>query len=862
MSSEKILVIDDNTQITAFLADVLEPLGYNPLAAGTGKDGITAALAEQPELIMLDLNLPDMSGLDVLESLRQQDCQAPVIMMTLYGSERVVIQALRLGVRDYLTKPFAMDELLAAIERALEDVRLRRERELLVQRLSRTNQSVTRRMRELATLQAIGRSVASLMPKDQLLRRILDAAVYLAGADVGALFLLDRETHRLRLEAIRKGATYRTGLPPVIEDSHVQDVLRSGKPVWITNPQKPTGVTGYLGEKARSLLYVPVKVGETAIGVAGLVWVDRERASTDMENRLVALADFAAIAINNALLFEETHRSSRELVLLNRVIAASAANQDVESILEVACRELALTFGAPHTAAVLLDDQNANVVVVAEYLAQGHPPSLGRSIAVVGNPVLQHLLRQKSSLVIEDYQNNPRLQAIHDLMPEEGALALLLLPLIVDGDVVGCLALDAAEPGVISPEEVSLASRVAEQVSGVLARARLREKHRLMEEQFHQAQKMEAVGRLAGGIAHDFNNLLTVIDISTRFLKRGLQPGDPLLSYVERVWDAGQRAARLTRQLLAFSRQEIVEPQVLDLNQMLGELDKMLRRIIGEDVELTLLPAAELWPVKIDPSQIEQVVVNLAVNARDALPDGGKLTIETANVFLDEAYAARYAEVEPGEYALLAVSDNGVGMSDEVKSRIFEPFFTTKERGKGTGLGLSTVFGIVKQNGGHIGVYSELGLGTTFRIYLPHVSEDRRAAPRLSDGEALLAPGSETLLLVEDEAAVQELTREVLAAQGYQVLSAMHGEEALQVAKAHEGPIHLLVTDVVMPRMSGRALADLLCSCRPEMRVLFVSGYTDDAIVHHGVLAEGIHFLSKPFGTEALVQKVRAVLDA
>jgi len=403
---------------------------------------------------------------------------------------------------------------------------------------------------------------------------------------------------------------------------------------------------------------------------------------------------------------------------------------------------------------------------------------------------------------------------------------------------------------------------VAEQVSGVLARARLQKKHRQMEEQFHQAQKMEVVGRLAGGIAHDFNNLLTVIHISSQHLERGLDPEDPLWSHVQRVQDAGQRAANLTRHLLAFSRQEIVEPQVLNLNQVLGELDKMLRRIIGEDVDLTLLPAGELWPAKIDPTQVEQIVINLAINARDAMPDGGKLTIETANVVLDEAYAARHVEAEPGEYILLTVSDNGVGMSDKVKPRIFEPFFTTKEEGKGTGLGLATVFGIVKQNRGHIRVYSEPGEGTTFKIFLPHVSETSPVPSTQSTGDAAPSRGSETLLLVEDEPPVRELTRDILIAQGYRVLTAMDGEGALQVAKGYEGPIHLLLADVVMPRLSGRALADQLRSSRPEMRVLFISGYTDDAIVHHGVLAEGTNFLSKPFGLEALARKVRSVLDA
>ncbi len=861
MSGEQILVIDDSTQIAEFLADVLQPLGYTTRTAANGKDGLAAALAEQPDLIMLDLNLPDMSGLEVLESLRRHDCEAPVIMMTLYGSERVVVQALRLGVRDYLTKPFAMDELLAAVERALEEGRLRRERERLVQSLSKTNRAVTLRMRELATLQAIGRSVASLMPKDQLLSRILDAAVYLVGADVGALFLLDRDTRKLRLEAMRQGSTYRTGLAAMSEDSHIQDTLRSGEPVWITNPAKRSGMTGYLGEKAQSLLYVPVKLGDTAIGVAGVAWAHGGHASTDMQNRLVALADFAAIAINNALLFEETRRNSRELALLNRVIAASAASQDVKSILEVACRELAMAFNVPQTTAAIFDERKAKLALVAEYLTQGGETSLGETIVTAEDPVLQHILKQKTSLVIESSWDDPRLAPIRDLMAQDGSASLLLLPLMVDDEVVGCLGLAAVEPRAMLSEEVSLASRVAEQVSGVLARARLQEKHRQMEEQFYQAQKMEAVGRLAGGIAHDFNNLLTVIDIGTHFLQGGLQSEDPRLSHVKRVRDAGQRAAGLTRQLLAFSRQEIVEPQVLDLNQLLGDLDKMLRRIIGEDVDLTLLPAEELWPVKIDPTQIEQVVINLAVNARDAMPTGGKLTIETANVVLDEAYAAHQLEVEPGEYAMLAVSDNGVGMSHEVRARIFEPFFTTKEKGKGTGLGLATVFGIIKQNRGHIQVYSELGLGTTFRIYLPRVSQGALTPSPPPTGEAELPRGSETLLLVEDEISVREFTRDILVAQGYQVLSAVDGEEALQVAKTHDGPIHLLVTDVVMPRMSGRELADLLEPSRPEMRVLYVSGYTDDAIVRHGVLAEGIQFLSKPFGMDALAHKVRAVLD-
>jgi len=403
---------------------------------------------------------------------------------------------------------------------------------------------------------------------------------------------------------------------------------------------------------------------------------------------------------------------------------------------------------------------------------------------------------------------------------------------------------------------------VADQVSGMLARARLQEEHRRMEEQFYEAQKMEAVGRLAGGIAHDFNNVLTVIELGARLMERGLNPEDPLWSHLHAIKDAAERATGLTRQLLAFGRSEVAEAQVLNLNSVLDGLDGMLQRLIGEDRELAVRPAADLWPIEIDPTRIEQVVINLAVNARDAMPDGGKLTIETANVVLDEAFADRHLGVQPGEYVMLAVSDNGMGMDDAVKRHIFEPFFTTKERGKGSGLGLATVFGVVKQNRGYVGVHSEVDKGTVFRVYLPRAAAGSCAPSSHSLADrAALARGSELVLLVEDNAQVRKLVHSVLTAQGYEVLVAQDGEEGLQIAQDYKSPIHLLLTDVIMPRLGGRALADRLRPSRPEMRVLFISGYTDDALLRRGVADKGIHFLPKPFDVETLVQKVRSVLD-
>ena len=396
-------------------------------------------------------------------------------------------------------------------------------------------------------------------------------------------------------------------------------------------------------------------------------------------------------------------------------------------------------------------------------------------------------------------------------------------------------------------------------IRDITERKRTEEEKASLQEQLRQSQKVEAIGQLAGGIAHDFNNLLTIIQGNSKLSLMDLQEGDPLRSNMEEIEEAARRAADLTRQLLAFSRKQILEMQVLDLNQVLQRLDKMLRRVIGEDIELTMSLPESIWKVKADPGQIEQVIMNLSVNARDAMPEGGELTIETANVELDEEYAKRHIAVKPGRYVMLAVSDSGAGMTPEVREKVFEPFFTTKEKGKGTGLGLSTVYGIVKQSGGNLWVYSEPGQGTTLKIYLPQVDEPVEELKEEKIRE--ISRGHETILIVEDEDAVRKLAVRLLKKQGYKVLEAPDGGKAFMLCEAYKEPIHLILTDVVMPGMSGRKLVDRLEVIHPEMKVLYMSGYTDNAILHHGILEPGTNFIQKPFTLESLPRKVREVLD-
>ena len=494
-----------------------------------------------------------------------------------------------------------------------------------------------------------------------------------------------------------------------------------------------------------------------------------------------------------------------------------------------------------------------------------------RDAYLLEGSVSAETIRTRSTLLIQtdDFKEYRDRYPMLESTFQAGFRSIMNVPLFSKGKVIGGLLLRSRNPFAYTDKDVKLAERIASQIAGAVANAQLyaervqaEDQRAALEEQLRQSQKMEAIGRLAGGIAHDFNNLLTVIKGYTQLSLARIDGDKPLEEDIEEIEKAGDRAADLTRQLLAFSRRQIMELRLLDLNSLLKNLDKMLRRVIGEDVELITVMAKDLGRIKADPGQIEQIMMNLAVNARDAMPDGGRLIIETANAELDAAYAHTHVSISPGRYVMISVSDTGIGMTPQVKDRIFEPFFTTKERGKGTGLGLSTVYGIVKQSDGSVWVYSEPGKGTTFKIYLPRVDdspkeleekETKKESPR----------GRETILIVEDEAEVRKLTRLILLRQGYKILEAGSGEEAMKICQEGRGPFHLLLTDVVMPQMNGRQLGEQLGQmqmCRP-LKVLYMSGYTDNAIVRHGVLERGMNYIQKPFTVDGLARKVREVLD-
>jgi PAS domain S-box-containing protein len=556
-------------------------------------------------------------------------------------------------------------------------------------------------------------------------------------------------------------------------------------------------------------------------------------------------------------------RSESLLAAEKQVLELIAGGASLPEVLEVLARTIDGQAAGMHSCILLLDWDGARFRLAA---APALPAAYRR--ALDGLPLVPARLScgaaaaRGECVAVDDVAADPLWADFRAPALEHGLRACWSAPILsADGKVLGTFDLYHREPRTPRPVDLQLMDAVAHIARIAIERHQADEALRKTEEQFRQAQKMEAVGRLASGIAHDFNNLLTVITASAQLLLEMQEADSPARPLLKEIVGSADRAASLTRQLLAFSRKQVLRAEVLDLNVLMADMDKMLRRVIGEDIVLSTVQAGTPCRVKADRSQLEQVLLNLCVNARDAMPDGGRLTIETKAVDLDETYTRLYPEVRPGSYVLLAVTDTGTGMDDVVKARVFEPFFTTKEVGKGTGLGLAMVYGTVKQSGGHIAVYSERGKGSTFKIYLPQCEAEATVLPTSGSGEAV-PDGRGTVLLVEDEDKVRAITSRILQSKGYTVLEARHPGEALDLFGQTAASINLVVTDVVMPDMNGPELVQHLLGQRPDLKVLFLSGYTDSAIFRHGLLDPGRDFLQKPFTPGALTRKVHELLCA
>jgi two-component system cell cycle sensor histidine kinase/response regulator CckA len=668
-----------------------------------------------------------------------------------------------------------------------------------------------------AALVETGRELAGGLDPAEVAWQIACTVVRVFGTQHAALYRLDSEVARLVCIAAAglgepedwRGQTVGVG------EGIVGRAAAEERSVWTPDVLEDSRIdlAARAGERVtadgfRSVLAVPLKAGERVIGVLNLGDAAGRTYTEDELTLLAAFVGQGAVALENSALYREI-RDARDFL---------------QSITE----------NSPD--AIITTDGRGRLT----YFSRGAEAMFGyRAAKMIG------------SAVADLYPGGlEEARAVKRRLAQEGQLRNYESGFLTkDG---GCVEVSAS---------ISLLRDATGRVAGTLGVLKDIGERRRLEEQLRQSQKMEAVGRLAGGIAHDFNNLLTVIAGRAQLILSRLRPEEPIHRDATLVRTTADRAAVLTQQLLTFSRKQVLQPQVLNLNAVVTAMEPMLGRLIGEDIDLAVIPAESLGRVKADPGQIEQVIVNLVVNSRDAMPQGGRLTVETADVELDAAYASRHFSVPPGPYVMLAVSDTGEGMDEQTRSRVLEPFFTTKGPGKGTGLGLATVYGIVKQSGGDIQLYSEPGRGTAFKIYLPRVAQVSAEVDDTTSPSAAVARGDETVLLVEDEPEVRDLAREILEVSGYTVLQACDPLEAVVMAERHPGPIHLLLTDVIMPRQSGRALVERLRPLRPEMQVLYMSGYTNEAIVRHGVLDPDTLFIQKPFTPDALGHRVRAALD-
>ncbi len=771
------------------------------------REGMVAALHDfGPDVILTDHSLPTFAARDALALARQLTPDTPVIVVTGRLGDEPAVEYLQAGAADYVVKDH-LHRLGPAVFRALDVKRSR-----AAQTRARQLQAATYRIAQVAMnapgfdelLPTIHQIVSELMPAKNFYIALYDQATDL----VTFPYFVDEVDPAPAPRHPGRGIT--------------EYVLRTGRPLLVKSESQQD--LDYLGEVE-------------SIGTASVDWLGVPLKQADRTIGVLAVQTYTA-----GVRYEEHHKEMLQFV--STQVAAAIERTRAEQALRASEARLKAVLHSSLDAHVAMDDTGR----VTSWNQQAESmfgwaerEVLGRRLADV---IVPHVHREAHAAGLRRFLDTG------------------VGPILGQRIELTALRRDGTEFPVelaVAPVRVGSSWLFSAFVRDITARRAADEALRVSEAQLRQAQKMEAVGRLAGGVAHDFNNVLTAVFGYVDLLREELPANSGAQADLAEVRKAAERAAGLTRQLLAFSRQQVLESVVLNVNDVIEDFEKMLRRLIGEDLKLRLALTQDAGNVRADPGQLQQVIMNLVVNARDAMPTGGSLIIETANADLTEQYAELHQPVIAGRYVMLAVSDSGTGMSPEVKARIFEPFFTTKEKGRGTGLGLSTVYGIVKQSGGYIWAYSEVGRGTTFKIYLPRV--DAPAEPLSKPKENGSPAGTETILLAEDDPILRPLARALLEKSGYAVLEGEDAESALAAARAHTGPIHLLVADVVMPGPSGRELARRLAVFRPETKVLYVSGYTDDAIVHHGILEPGLNFLQKPFTPPVLARKVRDVLD-
>ena len=920
----KILVVDDEIELKNALVEALSAQNFDVAGFTSPVTALETLRSQSFDVLLSDLMMPEMGGIQFVKEALNIDPNIIAIIMTGQGTIQTAVDAMKAGTFDYVLKPFRLQAVMPVLTRAintrrlgLENLQLRETVAIyeLCQTIAFTldPRTIISKLADAALQQTEADEVSVLLPieegnelyvaavRGENRQRLLGERVPLQTSISGWVarsreaLILDGEINDERFKALWPHPEIRSAIsvPMQIANKLVGiiniNAIECARPFTLGQTKALAILASTAAAALESAsLYSKVREAEdnyrsifensiegifqsTPEGrflaanpaLAGILGYDSPedliKRVTDIGRQIYVNPQERArsneIANENGGLIQhfelEAYRKDQQKIwvsLNRRSINDENAEPlywegSVEDITERKRAENALRESEERYRDLV---ENAHDIIYSHDL-EGNYTSINKAgEAITGYTVAEALqMNLKDTVEAEDYVK------VLEMMKRKLA-----------GESVTAYEIEIiAKNGRHVPLEVNTKYVYQNGVAvGVQGIARDVTERRNLEEQLRQSQKMEAIGQLAGGVAHDFNNLLTAINGYSSLALQRVDDDSPIKPYLEEVKKAGDRAANLTRQLLAFGRKQILQPLALDLNSVVSDMNKMLRRLIGEDIALTAKLAQDLRKIKADPGQVEQVLINLVVNARDAMPTGGSLTIETANVQLDREYASRHVGIQPGRFVMLAVSDTGTGMDEATRARIFEPFFTTKEKGKGTGLGLSTVYGIVQQSGGSIWVYSEPNQGTSFKVYLPELRSDASANVVESTID-VIESGSETILLVEDEEVVRGLTTNILEGAGYHVIAASGGAEAAKLCADRNEPIDLLLTDVVMPPTSGKEVAEQLTKMQPGLKVLFMSGYTDEAIVHHGVLDANVEFIQKPFTPVGLSKKIREVLD-